>query len=224
MSDPYTYQKILLKNSVKSYVDHLQEWGNDGWELFDILSSAGFGDGPEVLVRRPAYSPYYPDSWEYHSFNISDMPPEWKDHLCSCGWTIIEPPYFVYYGYSQNFAKRPGWWHGTDDGDIHARLRDLGYYDRLDQKIVREILKLKWELSEKQKNNVGTYHSVRYWLAHIFLPPLLIIYNIPISDNSPEVVLEKLLNLRCALREGEYVPSLEDTILNWSKQLKITFP
>jgi len=214
MDGSYAYQKLRLTGDSPSYVAQLQELGDSGWEIINVALAPA-----EVLLRRPAYGA--PDSWEYTVFDIYDMPsPEWWDHISGCGWTIIDPAYFRDLGVELHFAKRAGSWRGTDDGDIRLRLRDLGWAPSSKErftKVVREILKVKWEQSGRQGHNIGTYNAVRYWLAHMFLPRVLKGLNLPMPDRSPEAVLEELLSLRLALREGEIAPSLSATIRFWSK-------
>ncbi len=210
------YQKVRLTGDLPSYVAQLQELGDCGWEVINVASPPA-----EVQLRRPPYDTPGPDSWEYTVFDIYDMPiPEWWDHISSCGWTIINPAYFQHLRVELHFAKRPGSWRGTDDGNIWLHLRDLGWAPSSKEpltKVVREILKVKWEQSERQGHNIGTYSAVRYWLAHMFLPRVMKGLGLPMPDPSSEAALDELLNLRLALREGEIAPSLSETIRFWSK-------
>lgn len=214
----------------------LQELGDQGWELIAYAPTlqGGFGSRQGAcLLRRP---PDTRESWEYHSFNLSGMPPEWHEHIGSCGWTIVDHPYYVYYGVSLHFAKRPSHWRGTDDGDILARLSDMGWElasvdhpsqpDRYHQQrvlrlsesftdVVRDVLSLKWLLSEEEGHNVGTYSAVRYWLAHRHVPLLLEAFGVPMPARPPERVLDDLLSLRSVLRRDDSSPRLTSTVRQW---------
>lgn len=166
-----SYEFKTLKGSLydQYLMGELQKLGDQGWEITEVETGGDFfSPYRSFFFRKPAHGTPGPDSWEYHKFHDDSFPnPEWRNHLSSCGWIIIEPRIDAYGVRPFHIAKRPGWWRGTDDGDIEARLKDLGWkgWD-LSEENVREILEAKWIQSQEQGRNIGTYEAARHWLAN----------------------------------------------------------
>lgn len=218
-SNEYQRREIFLAPFFGWNVNELQGLGDAGWEL-TVIEPGESNSKRFLLLRLPAGNPPAPDSWEYHKFEPYGLPDAaWRNHLASCGWTLLEPLLIAYAVAPFYIAKRPGWYRGTDDGDILARLKDLGYelpYVPEERgQAVGEILEAKWVQSEKLGRNLGTYEAVRYWLAHRLIPDLLKRNGVPVPDRSPESFLDQLLALRVAYADGSYAPSLAQTVKRW---------
>ncbi|HKP85482.1 MAG TPA: hypothetical protein VJZ26_05265 [Blastocatellia bacterium] len=200
--------------SIRSTPFGLQKLGDEGWEVVEARTT--LDAYIEFTLRRPADASSRP-SWEYHQFRDVGAPePDWKNHLSSCGWTILL--HIREYMSASYLAMRSESWRGTDDGDIIARLQDLGcsLFWSASYKI-GQILSIKWTESVKRGYNIGTYEAVRYWLAHKAVPELLESKGLSMPEESPEAVLDELLSLRAALKGDYYSPRLEmeDVIERW---------
>jgi hypothetical protein len=171
----------------------LQPLGDEAWEITYVgsgrdRSDAMFspfvmGGGRWVEARRPPYGSPGPSSWEYTGFNTYGMPePNWSAHLASRGWEKVPGKWFSYIGEDWYVFKRTDVWRGTDDGDIHAQLRGLGFDVDRDsyltlpgktdgewvkplRQIVGEILDTKWQLSAEAGHDVGTARAVEHWYS-----------------------------------------------------------
>jgi hypothetical protein len=136
-----------------------------------------------VEARRPHYGTPGPSSWEYTAMNISGMPkPVWYDHLDSCGWQEVPGEWYSYGEDRWRIFKRTDAWRNTDDGDIRNMLEysgfnlygtirlpwrpdDPGWQKRL-EKVVEEILDVKWRLSSEAGHNIGTWPAVEAWKSY----------------------------------------------------------
>ena len=172
MNHAYEYKKV----SITDFVADLRQLGDQGWEVVAIPSD--FLAQRCVTVRRCVSVPPEPAAWEYRLFETANVPPQWWDHIRGYGWTILDPPHIESHSVSAaptrrvHMAKRPGSWKGTDDGDVAACLAKLGYIGGRLSEVIAEILKIKWELSQQQGNDVGTRVATRYWLVQRLLPTL----------------------------------------------------
>jgi hypothetical protein len=215
----FEYKMVQLPSETNSWnLRDLSDLGVQGWELIDLGTPQGhYGTVTQTMrLRRSSEGDAYGQDWDYHSFDVFGMPSEWWPHIASCGWTIIDPPYFRYYSMELHFAKRPGSLRGTDDGDIQARLNALGIYKHP----ISEILEAKWIQSELAGPNIGTEAAVRYWLAHSYVPHLLNVLGIEPLSVSPLSLLDELLSLRCALGADGFPPPLSDAVKTWAQLRK----
>ncbi len=172
------------------FVVELQTLGDEGWEPFEIqgdfLSSAR-----QIALRRPEQTSLR-NPWEIRMFPVVDMPdPEWPHHLMSCGWMLLPPvpsntldPFYL--------ARRGFEWRGADDGDILGRLLDVGYpayHER--RRVIRNILKTKWILSEQLGSNAGTWAAVKRWLGDEVLPKMLAARGFVLQNGDPDACSKK---------------------------------
>jgi hypothetical protein len=190
----------------------LQEAGNEGWELLDVRSSGQFTgmnySQYTAVFRRDAGAA---GNWEYHIFNIAEVPQSWHDHIRSLGWASVGTCIYRYYGTELYVFKRPGSWAGADDGDVLQHLRSLGWVGGNDTQTLSDILKLKWERSQQEGRDIGTFRAVKLWLAHTYLRSLD--PNLPVGNEKQ--ILEELLALRAARGSEDFAPPLYQVIHEW---------
>jgi hypothetical protein len=198
MADNYEYQRFELSRPTwgSDYKDSisraLQPFGEDAWEITYVGMTRDLEYQRNVLwvdARRPFYGSPGPSSWEYTGFNVFRMPkPAWYDHLASRGWQQVPDAWYSYYPEEWYVFKRTDVWRGTDDGDIRALLRGLGF-NQLDRthptsamrlpwrsddpnsgkslyQMVTEILDAKWQLSVEAGYDVGTQRAVESWRSN----------------------------------------------------------
>ena len=221
MDIPYKYHSFSVPRQPRlQLIAQLRQLGQENWEL--LRSPIIHQEAIWIEARQAPYASPAPWSWEYHFFDVKPAPPGWLEHLQSCGWIRLEPPFHGYEGHYYCLFKRPGTYCGQDDGDVNARLQEMGWSDedmyRLGLHLLNikaEILKVKWEQSMLQGRNIGTYGAVRWWLAHFYLPLLLKFTRASVEDLFPgigdlsrEAVLDLLLSRREASRKGADVKTL----------------
>jgi hypothetical protein len=195
MTDDYETRTFTLNLGSDGPSSHdirevLQPLGDEAWEITYIgmgrdRSNATYGPynvggGRWVEARRPPYGSPGPSSWEYTGYNIYGMPePNWSAHLASRGWEKVPGKWYSYTWEEWHVFKRTDAWRGTDDGDIHAQLRRLGFVvgarililpgstdDKWQKPLgqfIEEILKAKWQLSAEAGHDVGTARAVEHW-------------------------------------------------------------
>lgn len=226
MSDRYEYETFPgVTDAVTSVSSELRRIGEEGWEALKL------GGGNAIEARR-LISGDGPRSWEYHQFDIDLYPtPEGHEHLAGCHWVRINPALRSYDRTSIHVFKRPGWFNGTDDGDIMARLEDHGvsksdiygmtWFPASSMSSVHQlfhrILKTKWERSVAAGNDTGTYDAVRQWLADEYIPETMKLLKIEAKPSEMENLLDELLRLREAQRRGLYSFSLRDALKKWAE-------
>ncbi len=168
--DPYP-QDIGARGLRKVVTYHLQPLGNDGWEIMLV------GDhGQWVEARKALSGVSAPASWEYAAFIeglFSQAGDDMYEHLKSRGWIPIKGPWLKYHQLGGRAWKRSDVWKGSDDGDIILHLEELWpdsnfpfIYSGELQPILSQVLKVKWELSERAGHDVGTLAAVKYWLEN----------------------------------------------------------
>jgi hypothetical protein len=192
MTEQYEYHRFELNGQPTfgrgAIKQQLQPLGDDGWEIMQVgqIRHMGslFPSGHWVEARRPPYGTPAPRSWEYTGFNVWGMPaPDWDNHIASRGWTKVFDPWLDYYFQSWYVFKRPDTWRGTDDGDILHQLQEAGAHmggsptiylpwrpdgwQRTVEDTIREILKVKWDLSVQAGHDVETHAAVQHWLARL---------------------------------------------------------
>ena len=162
----YKTMELLADPSVK-FIDMLQSFGNEGWELERGPDRIDYNKVFLNLRRSNRQS-----AWEYHIFDTKPMPDSWPDHLGSCGWVKILPAYQDYGGYESCIFKRTSNWFGTDDGDVIKQLVINGWtinkqpYSSEMKEVVSKVLEYKWIYSEREGNNIGTYRAVKVFIEN----------------------------------------------------------
>ncbi len=186
--DPNTGLGAWSRVRKKGVQHYLQPLGDEGWEVVWIGGHTwAVGQGIPgscatwVEARKRCDGAQIPNSWEYTGINVWGMPnPDWDHHIASRGWKRVQEAWFDYYFQEWFVYKRPDKWRGTDDGDILGQLEIAGAqlsntsvslswqpggWQSAIHDTVKQILQIKWELSEQAGNDVGTHAALQHWLA-----------------------------------------------------------